>query len=139
MFASYCRMAGMLALVAIAAGAQSGEAERVIENPVIIHGARSYKEMSRRAKTADEFTALSMWCSSQSSIYAKRVTELESELKAYYANPSVGPKYPSRDQSIKERISHYRILSAQWQARANDYNNQVAKLNAGGAKRLDLR
>ncbi len=120
---------GVVAIGTLAASAQSGDTQAVAPKPVVIHTGREFKGMCRRAKTADEFGALSTWCAGQSSASSKKVAQLEAELKQYYSGPTpVGPKYPPRDQTLKELISHYRLVSAKWQERAKGYTDQQAKL-----------
>ncbi len=121
MFCKLCLIAATLGL-GWAAWAQSGDAQRYSGGAVTIHNAREYKGMCRRARTAEEYGALSTWCSSQSSAYATRVAQLQAELREYYSRTGpVGPKYPPRDQTLKELVSHYQTLSARWHERADNY------------------
>ena len=101
-----------------------------------IHNTRGYKALCKRAKTADDFKALSAWCADQSAVCRRKVAQLEAELKEYNASsPRPGPKYPPRDQTLRDLIAHYRLLSAKWQESAENYMGRLAKLESASTNR----
>jgi len=123
----------ILLLVSIAGYAwpQPGTAQPGGANGVKIRNSREYKGLCKRAKSADDFKALSAWCSGRSTMCKRKVAELEAELSDYYSKPSVaGPKYPPRDQTLRGLIAHYRSLAGQWQASADRYTARLASLDA---------
>lgn len=129
LFREYFLIAGILAVGVVPLWPQAIDQQPTSRNPVMIHSAREFKEVSKRAQTAEEYGALSAWCSNRSSTYGKKIAELESELTAYYARSGpVGPKYPPRDQTLKELIAHYRLLSSKWQDRATGYTQRATNL-----------
>ena len=96
-----------------------------------VRSAREFNGLCRRARTADDYKGLCEWCDGRSSFCARRVKELEAELKDYYSGTQrVGLKYPPRDQTLKELIDHYRVQGQKWAERGDSYRKQVAKLTA---------
>src|SRR5215471_50 len=101
-----------------------------------IQNSREYRSLCKRAKTADDFKALSAWCSDQSSICRRKIAQLEAELNDYHSNPSrPGSKYPPRDETLRNLIAHYRIVAGTWQRSAEDYKARLAKLEATDTNR----
>jgi hypothetical protein len=95
---------------------------------------REYKRLCQRAKAADDYRALGDWCDGRSSFCARRVKELEADLNAYYTGMNrVGPKYPPRDQTLKELIYHYRVQRQKWTERGEGHKKQLAQLTGAGA------
>jgi hypothetical protein len=130
-------LSGALLLVSIGGCAwpQSGNPQPAAATPVKIQNSREYKRLCKRAKSADDFKALSAWCSDQSTACRRKIAELEAELNDYNSRPSpVGPKYPPRDQTVRDLISHYRILAGKWQESAEDYTSRLARLEAANRK-----
>ena len=96
-----------------------------------LHNAREFNGLCRRAKTADDYKALCEWCDGRSSFCTRRLRELEAELKDYYsATQRVGPKYPLRDQTLKELIYDYRVQGQKWTERGDGYK-RVGQTDCG--------
>lgn len=127
---------GLMALLSAAAAWPQAPFAEQRPGAAPIRSAREFRGMCRRAKTADQYGALSAWCFRQSGACVKKVSELESELKEYDSGtPRVGPKYPPRDRTIRELIAYYRSQAAKWQGRADGYTKQMAKLMTPDAAR----
>jgi hypothetical protein len=130
-------LSGTLLLASIAACAwpQSGDSRLAAATSAKIQNSRENKGLCKSAKSADDFKALSMWCSDQSTLCRRKVAEPEAELKDYNSRPSPkGPKYPPRDQTIRDLISHYRILAAKWQESGENYTSRLATLEVANTK-----
>ena len=105
---------------------------------VNIHTGREYNGLCKRARTAEEFQALSNWCGDRSSFCSRRAREFEAELNEYYAHSSrIGLKYPPRDQELKQLIYKYQSQAAHWSHLGDGYKKHVAELR--GAETLSSR
>jgi hypothetical protein len=126
----------LLVLVAKCAQAQSETALPAAATRGRIQNTREYRALRKRAKTADDFKALSAWCSDQSAVCRRKIAQLEAELNDYQpGSPRPGQKYPPRDQTLRNLIAHYRIVAANWQKTAENYMAGSAKLGATSSNR----
>jgi hypothetical protein len=95
-----------------------------------------YKALRKRAKTASDFKALSAWCTDQSAVCRRKIAQLEAELNDYHSgSPRPAPKYPPRDQTLRDLIAHYRIVAGNWQRSAENYMARSVKLEVTGTNR----
>ena len=131
-------LSGALLIVLIAGyvWAQSQTSQPAATTRARVQNAREYRALRKRAKTADDFKALSAWCSDQSAICRRKIAQLEVELNDYHSN-SLRPdsKYPPRDETLQTLIAHYRIVAGNWQKNAENYMARSAKLEATDTNR----
>ena len=126
-------LSGALLIVLIAGyvWAQSQTSQPAATTRARVQNAREYRALCKRAKTADDFKALSAWCSDQSVISRRKIGQLEAELNDYHSSSSrPGSKYPPREETLRSLIAHYRRVAGNWQKSTENYMARSAKPQA---------
>ncbi len=94
--------------------ALSGDGGSSVSKPMTAH---QFKHARSVARTPTDFEQLARYANASAREYQRRAAECEAELKGYESGavrePLV-PKYPTRTQTLRTLIAHYRDAETHW-------------------------
>lgn len=106
-----------------------GSADASATKPI---DAQEWKKLSRTAKTPDEFRKLELYCLRQAEFHDNKAVEAERELERVKADPmGLGrlPKWPKREETLKDLVGVYRGQAKEWRERAAQYQQRLSGAN----------
>jgi hypothetical protein len=99
---------------------------------------RDWRRLQTRARTPEEFRALSKWCDSKAGAALKKQSEAETDLREFYANQCCSnpvKQRPRRDELLKNNIESYKRDAKRWSDLAERYSSKARALEAAPAQK----
>jgi len=106
-------------------------AGRATANPVLAQDStatrREWKHLRSQAHTTGEFDRLSSYARQRSAFYQHKELACQKELREYYSHAwgVPEPKFPPRDQALKDLIASYDRSSAYWSRQAENLDRRA--------------
>lgn len=99
---------------------------------------QDWKRLQARARTPEEFHALSKWCDSKAEVSRRNQSDAEAQLREYYAKECCSKpvkQRPRRDELIKNNIESYKRDVKRWSDLAERYSSRAKELEAAAAEK----
>ena len=126
-----------LLVQSIALAFQSTETATPKRETIVVKTAREFRSLRGRARTPEEFGALSQWCDLQAGACRRKQAGYEQELREYYAHPPAvpRPKYPARSQTLSLLIAHCKEQAEHWSELAELYSGRTKPSDTAAAEK----
>ena len=95
--------------------------------PVAVANDREWKSLRAHARTRAEFIALADYCDRKAVENQRKAHECEEDLRLVLLHPNTygrAPKWPLRDQTLRQLLAKYQAEQAKWKALGEDYRRR---------------
>ena len=96
----------------------------------VVANSSDWKRLKAVARTPAEFNALAAYCDRRSEENALKAHECQVNLKLVVEHPTTfgrAPKWPSREDTLRQLIINYRNASSKWKTLAAEYRQRAGK------------